>query len=226
MDGNPQEGLPFHLPHEDRVEGRHAPLLAGGSRPDMVSGIVDALELALIAIDEAGRFAGANEAGLRLLRRGDGLKLNGAIIMTQSAAEYLDLKCAIDRAIGMPHRLQELRVMLVSRLDRQPLTVAVVQGGNSLFRKATAHLAIVDPETEIDDRIIEVCRLYRLSKAETKICRELVNGRSLSEISDQLSLKETTVRAYLKQIFSKCGVHRQSSLIRLLLTSRIPMQLS
>lgn len=191
----------------------------------MVSGIIDALELALIVIDDDGHFAGANEAGLWLLQQADGLKLDGPVIMTHSAAEYSDLRNAIDQAIAMPDRLQELRVMLVSRPGRQPLTVAVVQGGNGLFRKAAAHLAVVDPETRIDDRIDEVCRLYRLSKTETTLCRQLVNGRSLPEISGELSLKETTVRAYLKQIFAKCGVHRQSSLIRLLLTSRIPMQL-
>jgi DNA-binding CsgD family transcriptional regulator len=40
-----------------------------------------------------------------------------------------------------------------------------------------------------------------------------------------MAIKIATARAYLKQIFAKTGINRQSSLIRLLLTSRVPLML-
>jgi DNA-binding CsgD family transcriptional regulator len=67
-----------------------------------------------------------------------------------------------------------------------------------------------------------LCELYRLTPGETRLTEHLIDGFTLTEIAEIMNLKPSTVRVYLKQIFTKTGVKRQAMLIRLFLTSRMP----
>jgi len=60
-------------------------------------------------------------------------------------------------------------------------------------------------------------RLYRLTRLEARMVTLLVEGDSPTEIAGKLNLSIHTIRAYLKHIFMKTEVSRQSDLVRLLL---------
>lgn len=56
---------------------------------------------------------------------------------------------------------------------------------------------------------------FNLTPAEKRLCAHLVNGLTLNECADQLSLSIETVRSRLKTIFTKTRTTRQSELISL-----------
>lgn len=57
---------------------------------------------------------------------------------------------------------------------------------------------------------------FDLTPAEAKVTQALVAGQAPRAISDDLGLKETTVRQYLKSVLQKTGTTRQAELVRLL----------
>ena len=57
---------------------------------------------------------------------------------------------------------------------------------------------------------------YALTACEAEVAGRLYNGLALKEISEDLGVSIHTVRAHLKHIFKKCGVHSQAELVRLL----------
>jgi DNA-binding CsgD family transcriptional regulator len=59
--------------------------------------------------------------------------------------------------------------------------------------------------------------LYALTPAEARLATHLSCGRSVEEAAAEMGVTVNTARAYLKRIYSKLGVRRQSELVRRLL---------
>ena len=66
--------------------------------------------------------------------------------------------------------------------------------------------------------IATLARDYGLTPAEARLAIALSNGQSLRDIADQHALSKETVRTQLRTVFDKTGVHRQSELVRLVLS--------
>lgn len=56
-------------------------------------------------------------------------------------------------------------------------------------------------------------KLFKLTPAEARLAKCLVEGDSLSEAADKLGRLERTARNQLSSIFAKTGVHKQHQLI-------------
>lgn len=59
--------------------------------------------------------------------------------------------------------------------------------------------------------------LYELTPAELRLCEHLMQGRSLAEAAELLSVKPSTVTSQIKSCFAKTGTQRQSDLLRVLI---------
>lgn len=66
-----------------------------------------------------------------------------------------------------------------------------------------------------------LAKLFDFTETETRMCMLLSQGRRLDEIAEELDLKLSTVRVYLKSIFDKTGAHRQQDLIILMWRSNL-----
>lgn len=58
--------------------------------------------------------------------------------------------------------------------------------------------------------------LFDLTRAEARLVNELVHGGALPEIADRTGLSHHTLRAQLRSILGKTGVHRQAELLQLI----------
>jgi DNA-binding CsgD family transcriptional regulator len=206
---------------------------------DIFASITDRYESSIIVLDRNATIISRNRAARIMLEKGDGLVLNGPSFTAVRAAERSLLSKAIGRAIAANgpsfQGAIEPSTLLISRSERLPLTVSIVPAKllldavdvslNDSDKPPAAVVIVADPETPLADSIRGVCKIYGLTPAETRLAELLVDGLTLSEIADAMELKLSTVRVYLKQIFSKTGVHRQPMLIRMLLTARIPLPL-
>jgi DNA-binding CsgD family transcriptional regulator len=59
--------------------------------------------------------------------------------------------------------------------------------------------------------------LYALTVVEARLAAWLSQGKSVEEAAAAMGVTVNTARAYLKRIYNKTGVRRQSELVRLLL---------
>lgn len=64
-----------------------------------------------------------------------------------------------------------------------------------------------------------VARIFGLTRSEATLATLLANGASLSEAAGIMKLAESSVRTYLKRVFSKVGVSRQAELVRVIVKS-------
>lgn len=64
-----------------------------------------------------------------------------------------------------------------------------------------------------------VARIFGLTRSEATLATLLANGASLAEAALEMKLAESSVRTYLKRVFSKVGVSRQAELVRVIVKS-------
>ena len=62
-------------------------------------------------------------------------------------------------------------------------------------------------------------KLFDFTPAETQLALQLADGLALEEAADELGISKNTARAHLRAVFSKTGVTRQATLVRMLLSS-------
>jgi len=65
--------------------------------------------------------------------------------------------------------------------------------------------------------------LFNFTPAEANFAKLLAEGLTLDEAGEQLGITKNTVKSRLRSIFSKTGVTRQSSLIRILLDTMVSL---
>lgn len=76
---------------------------------------------------------------------------------------------------------------------------------------------IADPQAPFARFTDLMRRQYGLTRLEAQLVSLLVDGDNLAEIAVKMRVSIHTVRAYLKRIFVKTGVNRQSTLVGLML---------
>lgn len=84
--------------------------------------------------------------------------------------------------------------------------------------EATALIQFSDPTSIPKSRAAMLRALYRLSPTESRLADLLLHGHKVNEVSDKLKLTLETTRYHLKQVLAKTNTHRQSGLIRLMLS--------
>lgn len=77
---------------------------------------------------------------------------------------------------------------------------------------------VTDPELSPSVSPGTLQQIYDLTTAESKVAVGLANGYSVEEICTMHNVREGTVRVQIRSIYQKVGVHRQSDLVRLILS--------
>ncbi|MFA9200226.1 MAG: helix-turn-helix transcriptional regulator [Cypionkella sp.] len=184
------------------------------------------LESAVFVLDTNGLLIGHNRIAATLLEEGDGLRLHDGRLTAAALEDTRKFAIAVDTALAkLPDGQREpaMCVFAVRRCGRAALTGTVVPAEQVLGTPssiAAAFLLASDPEINVDDGIQIVCKLYGLTRTEGQVSRYLVKGFSTGDIALAMDLKEETVRAYLKHIYTKTQVHGQANLVQLLMSSR------
>lgn len=69
----------------------------------------------------------------------------------------------------------------------------------------------------MEDKIERAAQEFCLSPKETAVFKSLVLGNSAKEIAQMEGLTYETARWYIKQIYQKTGVNRQTEIMRILI---------
>jgi DNA-binding CsgD family transcriptional regulator/PAS domain-containing protein len=211
-------------PHFRRALGMRRQMSALTSACESAWAALDRLPIGVFVVDAGGRVAKKNRAAERLLAKADGLSVSNGRLEAGKPPETAALHALVAsaasavRAAG-PHS----EAVLVSRPSGNRafhFCAAPVPPGSELRQSGerTAVVFVSDPAPMIETPPEILQRTYGLTLAEARLAGLLVAGHSLEEAVFALGTSLNTVKTQLRGLFTKLDVHRQSDLIRLLLT--------
>jgi len=217
------------FPHLERAARIHRRLVQAGGLADGLAAALDRMPLAAILCDRGGRALWLNRPAEAMVRRADGLRLrDGRLEAAAGNGVSADLRrliagAAAAEAGGLlhlprpwPHRPLAAMVTPLS-LSASPVGIAFDAA------QPAALLLINDPDRAVQFPADRLTQAFGLTGAEAKLAAALATGTSLSAYADSAQITIGTARWYLKQALAKTGAHRQSELVRHVITAVGPM---
>ncbi|OAN11295.1 hypothetical protein A3K86_20275 [Photobacterium jeanii] len=185
--------------------------------------LFDQIQLPVILLDEQARVCHTNQGAEQLLgtrfplqivnRKLKWLTAKKSSLIEQSIEQVLNTGKAQTLAMNEPSQpIVSLTVTpLVNQFNKPQNHLLEPQQGVAIFIYHEQQRPMLD--TEI------LKSLFRLSNSESKVCCELVYGRSPAEIAERQYLSQETVRTYIKRIMKKTNTNRQNELVAKLVAS-------
>ena len=178
-----------------------------------------------VMLDETGSVLKSNPVADEMIRDGDGLRLVNGALRADVAGENRELQRLVRQALngGTPAVVNALSITRKSARGKLGVLIRSLPnaGSSKTKRRPSVALFIRDAERKSEASREMVRRLFDLTPAESSLALALANGLTLDEAADELNIRKNTARAHLRSIFSKTGVTRQTTLVRVLLSSVI-----
>lgn len=215
------------LPHLRRASQLHNLIDRSESLSDLYSQAISRLSVATLVLDESGSVLQSNPVADEILARSDGLKLVGGRLEATYPSDNRVLQQLIRSAFD-PDAPKSAEAMSVTRPSGLVNLGVVVESIPSLDwaeekGQPAALVYIRDASSKSLASEVVTKQLFNLTRAETALAMELVNGLSLEEAAEALNIRRNTARAHLRSIFSKTGVRRQTELVRIMLNSVVAL---
>lgn len=194
--------------------------------------LFDNVPIGIVVVDLDGAIHFVNEAA-RNLGDTNGIRVDGERIDLGSASQNAELLEAISACITRTASLSVRtsgEVMTTDGDDRLMIRVNPLanhrkeKGYASVVDRDLAIVFITDPMRRQEAPSDLLMRLFGLSSAEGRLLEKLVSGRSVKQAASDLGITGDTARSYLKVIFQKTDTHRQTDLVRLVLSSPVWIQ--
>lgn len=196
---------------------------------------VEAVNLAVLTLNEGGRIITTSELAEKLLAQEDGLTAVAGHLSASDSAQNSLLQETIAAAIASPapaaarprNRAAVRRrsvtpscgCLAISRSSsKHPLHVFVHPFHSSellLEDRPCAVIILIDPDKKAVATSAALQHLYGLTPAESRLAELLLKGHDLSECAELLGNSIAGTRMRLKAIMRKTNVSRQSEFIRL-----------
>jgi DNA-binding CsgD family transcriptional regulator len=221
-----KELLTALMPHLQRALQLHRRLSSTEAASNDFVAALDRMPHAVFFVSGTGRITFANGAARQLTAARDGLIADGDELRACGMRDTTRLRelCSTAVAASAGRGLGSGGTLLVGRPSGKRPLVALVSPltpRDEILpsgREPVAMVVVSDPDrAEIPDEHV-IRELLDLTSAEARLTRLLANGLTLTEAARQLGLTTATIRTRVKTIFQKTGTHRQSDLIRLVLT--------
>ncbi len=216
------------LPHLKRAVRLHSQLELMDSERRLYAGTVDRMLVGTVTLDETGAVLKSNPVADEMLREGDGLRIVNGALRADAAAENRELQRLVKQALsgetgGRPAVVDAISITRKSGRGKLGVLLRSLPrtGWSKGKRRPSVALFIRDAERKSEASREMVRRLFDLTPAEASLALALANGLTLDEAADGLHIRKNTARAHLRAIFSKIGVSRQTTLVRVLLSSVI-----
>jgi len=225
FDRNDVEGLRLLLPHLQRALRIQRRLAELEIERDAAIHALDHLPWGVVLIDDRGNRLAANRRAQEILVAGDGLVTQGAALRPVFADEAIRLSRLLDNALRPQPASRNANVGGTLAITRpsgaHPLSVQVFPLGTKTEplgdRVSAAAIFVSDPELPANSNEQHLRDLYALTAVEARLAARLAHGESVDTAAAEMGLSVNTARAYVKRIYHKTGVRRQSELVRLVL---------
>jgi len=174
---------------------------------------LDRLPFGALLIDRNGIVRHRNAAAARLLTGANAPLIDASgRFRGATTADTETLRMATAQARSH----QTCSTIVLHRGDRRPLS-ATVCGLDADDQLVAVYLT--DPDATVAPSPRLLAELYGLSPAEARLVAALVRGATVESAAAELHLTIASARTYLKTVFSKMGVTRQTDLVRQVLVA-------
>lgn len=226
--------LQFAGPVDAATEGHFASLMANIDRAvslawrlgcasierSIGSDLLDRLSVGTVYLDAERRVVGTTGMARSLIENGGILVQRAGRLAAAQGNEDRKLQEAIRTVVGSSSRTRGEILRVYSPCSERVLGI-VVQPIPAKARQTGIACALVirdseRPATPEQDMLRD---LFDLTPAEANLTSILSRGLTLDEAAAELAISRNTARAHLRAIFSKCGIKRQTELVRLVLGS-------
>lgn len=192
--------------------------------------VLDELDRGVLLVDERCKVIFANRAAEAMLAAGEGLAASDGILRGNSMPDTSSLHGAVSACCGAATLSTRGSFISLSRSGRPPLFVRISPVPPSVFpqwlgARSAAILCVTDPDHQPVPPAEELRKRFGLTRAEAVLAIEILEGDGVQAAADRMSITRATARTHLAHIFEKTGVHRQSELVRLLLSHGLSMRL-
>lgn len=186
--------------------------------------VLDRLSVGILLVDERYRAVGRNQRAALIAQSKAGLLVCNGVVACESARENAQFRRVVDALLTSPptpgpaqmHALRVSRPNGGAPLQLILTRVAAVDRGTRTSKPLVA-IFLSDPEQFGLPRQEWLRELYGLTRVEAEVSVLMCRGLTPEEISTTLRISVHTVRGYLKDIYQKLGVQRQSGVVRQLL---------
>ena len=182
---------------------------------------------ATLLADAHGQVIFVNPAGRQILKEGDGLSLRAGVLTVHDPIARRELAAAIARTAGGTTSTEDetfeaataLSVPRISgRLSYNLLAWPLrLKADGLLVDVPSALILVTDPASNARPPLEALAAIYGFTPAETALAALLVDGHTLKEAADKLTVTMNTVKSHIKQLFAKTNTRRQAELVRLVL---------
>lgn len=189
----------------------------------MMESTVQQANCPLIEIDAQARILWTNHLARERMHGHDGLVVAGGRLR----ARHRERDAALHDAVRLAFQeLQSQRPLAVA--PKQTWAVALGENTNGvpihcwvLLEDGKALVSFEDAD-KVERGIAAAQEVYRLSPAQVRLARLILDGHDLAAAADVLSVSINTLRTQLQRMFDKTGVRNQAALVRSLLSADAP----
>lgn len=207
FDGGEVDTLRAVMPDLQRMLSVRGRIRAATHSATQMAGMLDAINMCMVAVDGEGRLVHANREGEAALARGRPLKLRaGQVSAAGPGAARLAAAVLAATARTAP-------TASTVRLDTVGAAgVATVVPHRGAGGRRQALLLLPPPAQGMTERLKEG---FRLTGSEAEIAVLIAEGASPAEIADRRGTSAQTVRSQMKAVFGKMQCDRQSQVAAL-----------
>lgn len=202
-----------HFRRAKRLEMRLAEAIPG--RLALAS--LDRLAIAAFIVNASGSLQHLNASARAMLANDRCVRVKNSLFRFYEPALNSAFEAALRRATqGSTH----LALLPLSSCKEDVYEVSVLplqEDGAGASAQALALVVIARPQPDALTIERRVRGLYGLTEAEARVMAALTLGGTVEEIAVAHGVRPSTVRAQVRSIFEKTGVHRQTDLVRLAL---------
>ena len=198
---------------------------------DRLAETLDALSTPVFLLAASARVVHRNEAAERMIEAGRTLRVVRSRLSAVHAAAQGRLAAAIARAVAGEHEPTAAHGVPLGngQLGERAIATLLPLGrprDDRVFRPwaAAAAIFVQDPDAAAPVPPDAFAELYGLTPAELRFLQAMAGAASVAQASAALGISEATGRSHLQSIFAKTGASRQADLVRLIMTSTMPMQ--
>jgi DNA-binding CsgD family transcriptional regulator len=160
-----------------------------------------------------------NESARNLLAGDESIRVANSRLRFSDSALNATLEAALRNAT-QPSRRSSVFPVRAGKNEVYEVNVSPLKPADKSGPAAALPLAlvvIVRPLPDAERIARRVRRLYGLTEAEARVAAALALGETVEQIAVAHGVRVSTVRAQVRSIFEKTGVHRQTDLVRLAL---------
>jgi len=184
---------------------------------------LDRLGVTAFILDVDGVVHEMNECANKLLSSDLSAGIRNTRLRFSEPALNATFQAALRKAAHTPPRSSVFPLRSAAN-DIHEVTVSPLQPANDgSWAGALALVVIARPRPGADHIARRMRRLHGLTHAEARVSAALTLGETVGQIAAAYGVRVSTVRAQIRSIFEKTGVHRQSDLVRLALTGAPPL---